>query len=870
MLCGWGRSVGFEMNNLAYDNWFIEAISSFDLTVLSHSSEFKALDLWRLIVSKRKFEEHNTEISNVNGLLNLYAWAKSLDFHLIPHHQFQDVPYSEKPGLITIQTNSLRDARYEYYFSVDEHQKINPYNNLVRLQKSSGQSFFKEEKQTPLYISVTDALDSNLLSVYEGEKIDWWCTIQVNDTENSSSDLIYRIWDAATRWLAKATPILEREINITNRFNSVLWELRWKKIQNTEAHVLSQVKVENLDDLNIKIQNNKISVLYPDNLIPLFYSEYNDAERKIILGFVIGINDLFALGLNNSKIELLVSQIMNGRDARFLHFFIQENSLEYLSQNLVEPILISKFDDAIARIGLGWLDHSPAGENKILGVEACCSYLNKMVDKVWLGLKEKLSFFDRESLIISLLENICSIYKNTLQWNRTIRASLACHLDKEDVLSQSGLRKAELNGGLMASRLAIEIAICECPQEHGKTHGKLEIAEILQSIALLHNLGLWSDAIKFGMIEPELVISSFGEIMFNQYFFENVVTPYGKAINSKMLSIESKNYSRYFSEQEELKSIEGFFDKNFIRAWEEEFGFSIDTLRNFAQLLEEYSVEKGEIILKISLNEIADISEHKFSISTTHLHLMLDYFSLFPRKSWDFVPDGFSSSDWYPWKYGRRLSLVARPIIKLDEDTENPTYLICSYIFTQSYIHVLRSTYEADFDDKYFKSKIMRKWIGKKRNITGHQFNKDVANALIEIGWEAISDIKSPALLNKKFDTDYGDIDVFAWNKANGRVLAIECKDLQFAKTSGEIAAQINEFRGVITPKGKPDRLKKHLIRIDELNKNKHLLKKNLHLHDGVKIETHLVFSNIVPMAYFDDPVFQNVRVTFFDSLRKI
>ena len=156
VLCGWGRrSIGLEMKNLACNDWFIEYISSFDLTVLSHSDEFKPLDLWRLIVSKHKLEEHGTEIKNASGLLNLYALAKSLDFHLIPHNQFQDVPYYEKSGLIIIPTNSLRDARYEYYLSFDEHQKVNPDHNLIRVQKSLGNSFFKEEKRLPLYVSVT-------------------------------------------------------------------------------------------------------------------------------------------------------------------------------------------------------------------------------------------------------------------------------------------------------------------------------------------------------------------------------------------------------------------------------------------------------------------------------------------------------------------------------------------------------------------------------------------------------------------------------------------------------------------------------------------------------------------------------------------
>ena len=114
----------------------------------------------------------------------------------------------------------------------------------------------------------------------------------------------------------------------------------------------------------------------------------------------------------------------------------------------------------------------------------------------------------------------------------------------------------------------------------------------------------------------------------------------------------------------------------------------------------------------------------------------------------------------------------------------------------------------------------MKKWIGLRRNQLGKEFNKKVAEQMVDLGWEAESDVLITKLLNTKTELDYGDIDVLAWSKELGLVVAAECKDLFFAKTNKEIGNQINEFLGVVNEKGKRDRLRKHFDRLDILAEN--------------------------------------------------
>src|SRR3954465_4610363 len=102
----------------------------------------------------------------------------------------------------------------------------------------------------------------------------------------------------------------------------------------------------------------------------------------------------------------------------------------------------------------------------------------------------------------------------------------------------------------------------------------------------------------------------------------------------------------------------------------------------------------------------------------------------------------------------------------------------------------------------------------------GEEFSSEVAARLRELGWKVEkTKLRVTELLGKKFDKDYGDIDVLACNESTGRVLLIECKDVQHRKTDGEIAEQLLDFRGELGADGKPDLLLKHLNRVELISK---------------------------------------------------
>ncbi|MDA0653297.1 MAG: hypothetical protein O3C49_08490 [Proteobacteria bacterium] len=119
---------------------------------------------------------------------------------------------------------------------------------------------------------------------------------------------------------------------------------------------------------------------------------------------------------------------------------------------------------------------------------------------------------------------------------------------------------------------------------------------------------------------------------------------------------------------------------------------------------------------------------------------------------------------------------------------------------------------------------------------------------LEDAGWTVRVEIGLPHILNKKFADDPGDVDVLAWKKDRNEILVIECKDLSFARNYSEVAHMLSEFQGAEI-KGKPDKLKRHLQRVEMLLNNRAGLETFCRIDDAM-VKSALVCSGTVPMQF--------------------
>jgi len=139
-----------------------------------------------------------------------------------------------------------------------------------------------------------------------------------------------------------------------------------------------------------------------------------------------------------------------------------------------------------------------------------------------------------------------------------------------------------------------------------------------------------------------------------------------------------------------------------------------------------------------------------------------------------------------------------------------------------------------------------------------------------DLGWRAEAEVKVTKILGKSLNRDYGDVDVLAWKPQSGIVLAIECKDLQFNKTMGEVAEQLADFRGLTGPDGERDALRRHLDRVDILVAHPAEIAEALRLAAPAQIEGHLVFKNPVPMRFAWKRMTTTIKLSLFSELDQL
>ncbi|MBT3037840.1 MAG: hypothetical protein KME37_02760 [Candidatus Thiodiazotropha sp. (ex Codakia orbicularis)] len=861
VLCGWGRPIALSFDSPIKDDWNIEYVSAADLATFSLDPDMNRLTFWRFLEAKERINSMGVTLVNTNGLLNLYAWAKINNYHLIPH---EDLPEELDVGdlnhfMMMVEQNAIVQIRSDIMKAWDEHVAVDPDGRMLKVKRRSIKQYYSEDRDYPIYVSVDDILERKLLSLVYGKNIEWWSYLITRS--ETDKEFIDKMWEAAGTWLNK----LDRVTDYSG-ITKVSWSFDFldNQFPSKPPIPISYEELKKYIQVNSTLESGILSVhsVFTEGFVAGFHQENNDAEKAVIYSLVLGVTDILG---DSDSIENVVSKVFDNADAKNVHMFQAQYFIDYVRESLPKPLFVDQFDDATSRIGFGWLCRSPQEGNDIQGISNCIAYLRKLVDSTLDQMKSILCTLDKESTLKALLLNHESIENDSDQWKRTSTHALALHEDKEDVMRVISEQVALRNAGSLASRLAVEICLSEGKAEGGLIAGQLDITKILTYASSLFHLGSWSDAIRFEMIPPRIKISPLGQIMFDQGFNDEVVDPYGMLNQQALIVSESKNYKRYFSQPSVAPSTNDAFEKEFRCAWQEEYGFPIDEGRNILDIIDDIGIAERKAVYKTDRQSLIGLAE-KESISADTLQMFLKTMVLKGRSRWQDVPEYYGENDIRPWKFKRRLSLISKPIIEI---TENE-YMVAPSLVRKGFLYLVRNCHDASFEENHFFNKKMRSWVGKERNRIGHQFNADVAKEFIRNGWNAESDVKLTKLLNMKLDKDYGDIDVVAWSERNSKIYLIECKKLELAKTPGEIARQIYDFRGVIRDDGKPDRLFKHLQRINVIEKNIDKLKKYIKLESTQKIVPSLLFSRIVPMSFVDTEPLKKVSLMSFDDIENI
>ncbi|CAN5564890.1 hypothetical protein BH10PSE7_BH10PSE7_30450 [soil metagenome] len=863
--CGVGRGVFDLKPERRWEHWRVELISAPDLLTLSWLPDFKPLSLWRLLASQDRLEELGVTLININGLLNLVGWARSLDGHLVPH---ASVPAEfidrDMPAAIFVEQNLVLKVRHDVAVARDAHACKTIDGTWVLVRKDAS-SIFDDDLCRPFYVS--DEIEGRSpIAVFETCRRSWW--IELVTSDETSGYWNAQRYQMLRTWICLAAPILDERFT-TLPAGPILWrviiegEIGDKTGQNGKVFLTVN---ETLAFIEITIEPSIVNLRVRAGFEDAILNPANVAERALVTRLVEGVARLADIRLSNGARERIVSRIVLSPDARQSHAFMARNFRDFVARSAwSQPVKMESEDSAILKLGLGWRTHSPSDGTEIFGREACTNYLNGIVRLLEDEICSDLRVLDRRAVLTFALMNHEAAIVDRDNWRRTSSALVALHKNQATTLEKIAHHHANLNAIFQVTRLIVEFGICECPLKGGVIPGRLDMSRLMAKIMLTCGFGGWSDSMHWGAMQPFLRITPLGDIQANVTFHENVLNPYGRVVSDHITEESIRSYERNLLEPEVKTTDYTNIDREFLDAFEEQLGTSFDTARNFIDTVEDIGIKKDRIVFSMTRSEFLDAIVESRSIDIKTVAPLVDLLTLKNRTRWRDVPVGFLDKDIFPWRFRRRLSMLRRPLIQLD-DSVDATLFIAPGILRNAFSYMVGNYHCGDFPLWQLKPK-MKRWAGKARDNMGRRFSAEVAGRLRELGWEAETEVRVTKLLGKGFDQDYGDIDVLAWRREAKRVLLIECKDVQYKKTDGEIAEQLLDFRGGRDVAGKPDLLLRHLTRVEIISAHVPSVMKYLGLQERPNLEGHLVFKNPVPMKFAWDQLKKQISLHLFSEL---
>jgi hypothetical protein len=864
VLGGLGGAVALGLRSFP-DRWHTTVFNLADFVLLGQLERVSLLRLWKLKREVERMKHLGLEFINSNGDLNMLALWHSRNYSLTPN----DLPLGESVCW-PIKSNHVLDLRQTLRRTFDKHAVhcLSPHAWIL-VQRESPRTLFRQAKDLPVFVSPEALRAKRLVGVVETQRRPWWL---VSDQQFSTPDqraLQRGIWRGFLFWLHKLAQTMDADSRFdVPKARPVHVFLRYEGIpSNNEKDWDFSARGRQPLRAELRPDENAVIIDIPLDHFPMFILPDNAAEFNIVAAIAHAVSHLGSKPLSQDEAVAMTRIMMGSPDARLVHVTSPRTFRERArTVREYKPRFLSEEDVDAAQIGLGRdVQSRPAIGREIHGVQECNAFLHVVTDKLWGRLAKTLSALDRESVIISALENIEGIAAEENNWRFTARALLSLYADQEDVIQGARKRDSERAVANLASRIVVEMAICASSLKGGRRISKSDFDELLANVEQLILAGHQSDAVVNGFVAPALIrIHPSSRYWMDGSFNNEVVAPYWSGHFKHGFMAASENYESHFERHEpDPRYLEKILPQEFQAAVQSEFGISAQKLFDTDLALEDFALRKESPILTIKQSELFALLKDTPGLSSDEIESLFKHFSLFPRQRWDEKsPRGFERKEWYPWAFRRQLSLLRRPFVRLDNDPD-PRIILSPGLFFAALGYVLEGALDGNFQDEYFASASMRAWITKTRAEKGNALEQNTAAKFRELGLQAEASIQMTAF---KASSVLGDVDTLAFDAKRKRLFVVECKHLLMARTIGEIGHQLDGFQKAV----KGD-FPKHLARCEYLRNHLTEVSRFLHIDvSGCGVDAVIVTNTIVPLQFMSGLRIRKEKIVSVDELTKL
>lgn len=845
VMAGIGRSYEIAIPTALPSGWFLQVWSLFDFEHLMSLESDWPIMLWKLSQQRTILSNYGIEFVPPDDA-TLFGYWHGRNYHLIP-----EMALDQGPVLIEVSCKEVLPLRERARRGLDMHSIYRPdRREWVRVCRTAPRSYFKEDEERPRYGSPDMAAQGLLEGAIESPVRAWWLDCNSEQAPGVDRRYLYKLWETGQIWLDRVVPKLEEMLEGLPRQNLII------KLDASEISAITEwtesaiSSIPPIASYSVRRDKHGFTLTLPAAFIAMGRDPENVAERLLAEAMVRGAGLCAGLSSSDGRIADIVENLGISPAERHMHMVVAVDHRDHLREfGSSDPKLLKDVDLYFAMAGIAY--EAGFRPTIISDQNECKEVLNKIVDAFWSRCRARLACINRRSLVMRCLKNNESVHTEQDNWTRTRRAVVALHTDQADILHASQKAREEMDRTQISHRIMVEMAICTCPERAGREATQEDIdylgAQILQMTATAQE----SDAMRAGAVPAWLRLSLAGDIRLSSDFSE-LMRPYLSSHFELMHFRDIAEYERNFTlPKRGIKTEEEAFGAEFVRAFRDEYGISPVRLAEVSAVLaEDAYAAKTDVMVRTQDSLMKLLTAQDFEAS--ELQNLMDHFVLPVRANWTEAPPPFRGKDWWPWRYRRRLSVMARPLIAISDTEIAYAPGFCEDAFR----HVIMEAHTGAFETEYFSSRSMKEYIGATNARRGLTFNKSVAEVFGNAHWRVLVEVQMTQFQAPQMEAS-GDIDVIA--AKDGIVYICECKELLFARTITEVVEQLGRFRG------RPgDALWKHTRRAAWIRAHPARLTAVLG-QEAIEIRSILVTSKIVPMQFAEG---FPIQVVSFDSLR--
>ena len=794
-------------------------IELYEFDVLGNLGDTDAIDLWNFAIA--------VEEQTAKGTMNLFSFLDVFKLYNEKDDSFY-ISDDSKNNVIHVQPGYSAEYIFKSKLKKDAHS-INI--------KEDGQLFrvpvIRKDRYLPIYCDPNDLANNVLRFAVEGFHQSVWVTpdFDLSKVHGEFRNTLFQLNDTVAFWLSQVRDEIKQSLKalgedpISIRFDLELIE----KFQSIEHDFNRDPNL--FDKFKWSVSGSEVVLQIPGELMPYFYGADNEGERVLVKSLLHAISALLVARGLSAITDDRINEILDkcaplGTKKKFLLLDSSDNLL-LDKRNLIEERRIREYNVNVVLNSIvpGLGNKAPAVGEITAKADKEKLTRNIVMYSLLPSLKKAIAKYDCEELLVRLIElNEASIQQREF-YNVNTPSRIACYVSVEqhgiDWLKSS----SEINRTTLALRCLMEHVAAE--QHRGTT--KLSTTGIDELIAIMDQVIAWAsiaDQINYDLFDTSMAILASGRVGTGKGHQKEILEPFHETKINEDIQDSIDSYDNVYAQRSPVRGgdVPKFLDK----AFKDEYNITFTRLCELMGALSLVAFQLSTSFAKIRMNSLlAEVNKFDKQFSEEEFKIGMDFLTLVKRKKVEDIPPGFDSIDISPWRFNRRLSLLRRPfmVIENSQDSNNPwVYWGPRQVLrTRSYMAEQLQSGRFRVAEGGSVDKALGRIAGNKGDLLVQKILKSIKSEDIKVHtsvWIGPNEV----LYDPK---DLGDVDVLIIHKGKKILYSLECKNMEPSRNIKEMVEELSKMMGSSSERGL---IEKHVERDTWLKSNKALLGKKFGL----------------------------------------